>query len=243
MRVESQAPHFQLDPGLDRSLIRSVFLRTARVHVPGVFSADTARLLHSTLVNDTPWQISTNSGDKHIDLDSEQLKLVPDAQQVLLSDAVTEGARRGFQYIFNNFPMYDLYSSGQRTEHLLIRFCAWLNSSAFLNFAREITGLNDIAMADAQATLYRPGHFLTVHDDNVAGKHRLAAYVLNFTPNWRADWGGILQFIDQDGHVAEGYVPTFNALNIFRVPQKHCVSYVTPAGAGRYSVTGWLRGK
>jgi SM-20-related protein len=66
---------------------------------------------------------------------------------------------------------------------------------------------------------------------------------MNFTPAWKSDWGGLLQFIDEDGHVAEAYAPAFNALNILRVPQKHAVSYVTPfAGAGRYSITGWLRG-
>ena len=69
-----------------------------------------------------------------------------------------------------------------------------------------------------------------------------AAYVLNFTPRWSPDWGGILNFIDRDGHVAEGYTPAFNALNVFRVPQLHSVSCVSPyAQAGRYSITGWLR--
>jgi len=55
-------------------------------------------------------------------------------------------------------------------------------------------------------------------------------------------WGGILQFIAEDGHLAEGYAPSFNALNLFNVPQLHAVSYVAPfAQAGRFSVNGWLR--
>ena len=66
--------------------------------------------------------------------------------------------------------------------------------------------------------------------------------MLNFTPTWRADWGGILNFIDADGHISEGYTPAFNALNIFKVPQNHAVSMVTPfAREGRYSITGWLK--
>ena len=37
-------------------------------------------------------------------------------------------------------------------------------------------------------------------------------------------------------------MPTFNALNLFAVPQLHSVSFVPPfAGALRFSVTGWLR--
>ena len=66
--------------------------------------------------------------------------------------------------------------------------------------------------------------------------------MLNLTPDWRTDWGGLLAFIDEDGHVAEAYRPSYNALNIFRVPQRHAVSFVAPfAGAPRLSITGWIR--
>lgn len=226
----------------DCELIRKLFGSTGRVHIPNFFAAETAARIYKALSEETPWQLSLNSGDRHVDLHGDQLQLLPAAQQVLLVDAINEGARQGFQYVFNNFPIHDLKQAGQHGDHFLMRVLDYLNSDEFLEFAREATGLPAIAYTDAQATLYRPGHFLTVHNDLVAGKNRLAAYVLNFTPHWRADWGGILQFIDDDGHVAEGYTPTFNALNLLRVPQRHCVSYVTPAGsAGRYSITGWLR--
>ncbi|MBB1180632.1 2OG-Fe(II) oxygenase, partial [Pseudomonas sp. FW305-3-2-15-E-TSA4] len=76
------------------------------------------------------------------------------------------------------------------------------------------------------------------------GKHRLLAYVLNLTPRWRVDWGGLLLFLDPDGHVAEGYAPKFNALNIFRTPFPHAVTQVsTFAGAPRYAITGWIRAR
>jgi Rps23 Pro-64 3,4-dihydroxylase Tpa1-like proline 4-hydroxylase len=126
--------------------------------------------------------------------------------------------------------------------HFLARVVAFLNGPEFLSFVRDITGESRIARADAQATRYGPGHFLTIHDDGIAGKNRLAAYVLNMTPKWSPDWGGNLTFLDERGHIGEGYVPTFNALNILKVPQRHYVSCVAPyAAAYRYSVTGWLR--
>jgi Rps23 Pro-64 3,4-dihydroxylase Tpa1-like proline 4-hydroxylase len=105
-----------------------------------------------------------------------------------------------------------------------------------------LTGVRSINYVDSQATRYKPGHFLTLHDDDVREKNRIAAYVLNLTPRWSPDWGVILQFIDRDGHIAEGYTPTFNALNVFRMPQLHSVSCVVPyAQVGRNSITGWLR--
>ena len=99
-------------------------------------------------------------------------------------------------------------------------------------------------LISGHATAYGPGHFLTAHDDEVAGKKRHAAYVYNLTPTWRIDWGGLLLFHGADGHVARGFTPSFNALNLFAVPQPHSVSMVAPFAANRrYSVTGWLRGR
>ena len=45
----------------------------------------------------------------------------------------------------------------------------------------------------------------------------------------------------QVAYNADGLLPTFNTLNIFRVPADHSVSMVTPfAGAVRYAITGWF---
>lgn len=107
---------------------------------------------------------------------------------------------------------------------------------------RDITRSESITYADMQATRYSKGHFLTEHDDNVQGKNRIAAYVLNLTPKWRNDWGGALVFPNKNIPGGQLFYPKFNALNIFSVPQKHSVSYVTPfAGEHRYSITGWFR--
>ena len=57
--------------------------------------------------------------------------------------------------------------------------------------------MQNIDYADAQATRYEPGHFLTSHNDSVEGKNRLVAYVFNFTPGWHPDWGGNLMFYDE----------------------------------------------
>ncbi|HEY5288971.1 MAG TPA: 2OG-Fe(II) oxygenase family protein, partial [Caulobacteraceae bacterium] len=85
---------------------------------------------------------------------------------------------------------------------------------------------------------YKPLDFLTVHDDGHV-KRRIA-YVLNMTPKWKPDWGGALQFYDRDDHIEEGYLPTFNALNIFRVPRRHSVTQVASFGGLRFSVSGWF---
>jgi Rps23 Pro-64 3,4-dihydroxylase Tpa1-like proline 4-hydroxylase len=109
-----------------------------------------------------------------------------------------------------------------------------------LDLVRRVTGRGDINATSIQATRYRPGHFLNQHDDH-NDRRRAAAYVLNMTPHWRWDWGGALLFSDRPGHISEGFLPAFNALNMFAVPQEHQVGFVSPfAGAHRYSITGWF---
>jgi Rps23 Pro-64 3,4-dihydroxylase Tpa1-like proline 4-hydroxylase len=147
-----------------------------------------------------------------------------------------------FQYLYDNIPVYDAWHRRRGQRALLDEFFEFINGEAFLSLAGAITGAEDIGFADAQATRYRPGHFLTMHDDRVETKDRRAAYVVNLTRLWGPDWGGLTLFMDADGHIEEAFTPRFNALNIFRVPQPHSVSLVAPfAGQNRYAITGWCR--
>ena len=97
--------------------------------------------------------------------------------------------------------------------------------------------------ADGQATLFGPQHFLGLHQDQQLEEGWRIAYVLNMTAlEWRPDWGGYLLFFDDDGDVIEGYMPRFNTLNLFAVPQHHAVSFVPPfAPQGRIAISGWFR--
>ena len=239
---EAKEPAVRLAESLNRELITSVYARAGRIHIRPILSPASAEAIHRCLTSQIPWQLHLNDGDRPINLAGAQFEELPDADRARFLQSVYACAGQRFQYLFNSFPISDIYERGEHRSLYVMRLYEFLNSSEFLNFAREITGIRSIALTDAQATLYRPGHFLTHHDDLIRDKKRVAAYVLNFTPTWVTDWGGILQFIAEDGHLAEGYTPTFNALNLFRVPQLHAVSYVAPfAQAGRLSITGWLR--
>jgi len=237
-------PVFRYSQALDRPVIRDVFKRFRRVHVPDFLSPESARRLHACLVNDVPWSLAYFDGEKAADVNAGENAALGHAERRDLEDKIAAQAHRGFAYIYESFRVDDEAARKLYPNLYLQRFVDYLNSAEFLSFIRAVTGLSRIAFADAQATRYRSGHFLTRHDDDVAGKNRLAAYVLNLTPDWRADYGGNLLFLGPDGHVEEAYVPRFNALNIFAVPKGHAVSIVAPfAKNARYSVTGWLRAR
>jgi SM-20-related protein len=229
----------ELNPQLDRAALTEDFRRSQRIHIPNILTEASAARLSRALQQETPWTVTFNKGMDFLDVENVSLE-----ERARLSRAAFERARSpGFHYIYDNHRLSRTGEPyGDRT-HYLAKVVTFLNAPNVLQFVREVTGLKTVSWADAQATLYRQGDFLTVHDDKTGGHKRLAAYVLNMTPAWRPDWGGVLQFIDERGHIAEGYVPSFNALNLFRVPAEHAVSQVAVYGGFRYSVTGWFHGR
>jgi len=237
-------PDFSIGRHLDPQRIRPVFQTADRLHAPDFLDGDGAARLHLALEQATPWKRSLFLGDRGVSLAPEELDAMPAEKRVALEAALSRRARAGFQYAFDAWAVSDEIEAGRRTGHPAEAFYDFLNSPIFLDWVRRLTGDDRVAYCDAQCTRYRPGDYLNGHTDEAEGKNRLFAYVMNLTPGWTADWGGLLLFIDGDGHVAEGYTPAFNALNIFRVPQPHAVSMVAPfAGGDRLAITGWIRSR
>ena len=218
------------------------FAENGHVRIETVFSPGAAASLYRHLSGELAWSRVFNQGEKTWDLGPESITALAGADAPLL-EAVHRSARDGFQFLFDSFRVSD--HPGERAGRALLvdQLIDALNGQAWINVLRRVTGFASIAMVDGQATRYLPGHFLTGHDDDVTGKNRLAAYVINLTPNWRTEWGGLLQFHDAADDVRFAYRPCFNAIHLFRVPQLHSVSYVAPfAPEPRFSITGWLRG-
>jgi Rps23 Pro-64 3,4-dihydroxylase Tpa1-like proline 4-hydroxylase len=233
---------FALNPDLDAEALRRQFAATGRVHIPHFLEPGGAAQLADHLRMRSDWLLVINQQDKIFELGRDAQKALTDTQQAQLDSAIFQAARHGFQYRYETLRVPDGTRERAADPSLLNRFAEFLSSGEVLAFLRRITGSPAIRFADAQATAYAPGHFLTAHDDDVAGKNRIAAYVMNLSPDRRIDWGGLLMFEGADGHVEQAFVPTFNALNLFAVPARHSVSYVAPfAPRRRYSVTGWLR--
>src|SRR4030095_1578629 len=99
-------------------------------------------------------------------------------------------ARDHFAYFHDSHQLSRDGEAYARPGHAFAGLVDFLNGSAFLGFIRGVTGLDGIALADAEATLFRPGDYLTRQDGMAEGKNRVAGYELSLTPAWRLDWGG-----------------------------------------------------
>ena len=116
----------------------------------------------------------------------------------------------------------------------------FFNSPEFIKFARYLGDDVAINAVIAQCTRYQPGHYLLPHNDEEANEGRRLAFVINLSREWKPDWGGQLQFLDPDGNILQSFLPRWNSLSLFRVPQTHQVTLVAPwAAQPRHAITGW----
>uniref|UniRef100_A0A7C1P0G3 Fe2OG dioxygenase domain-containing protein n=1 Tax=Agrobacterium albertimagni TaxID=147266 RepID=A0A7C1P0G3_9HYPH len=231
-----------LNPAHRPDAYSDVFRAHGRLHIPAILAPDSATDLYQALSSGQDWTRSIHVAEgQDMDIPIADLEALSADDRARYEQSLTGSSTDTLQYIFDTVRI----SAQMRKEVALSPYWVaihnFINSAAFLNFVSRATGQDNLGFADVMATRYLPGHFLTAHGDENPAERRLLAYVLNMTPTWRADWSGILMFLDEEGHVAEGYVPAFNALNLFSVPQVHAVSMVTRlARTPRLSITGWL---
>lgn len=240
----SAPPPFAINPDLDLDEAAAIYARDGRVRIWSLLSAGSEEL-HAFFEASPDWihLISQDGGALELDRD-DKARLGRKRWAEIETEALLR-VRNGFQYRYEGLrvPEADELDDAEGNEDLVTAFARLMQSTEMLDLLCAVTGHeNRMAFTDGQATAYGPGDFLTGHDDDVHGKNRLAAYVFGLTPAWRIEYGGLLLFHGPNERTAYGLAPRFNTLDLFKVPQQHSVSMVTPSAPHRrYAVTGWLR--
>lgn len=232
---------FHLNEKLDAEALRQEYQKRSFIQIKEVLPAAEAGKLYTCLAKDTPWGLfyfKDTAGEK---IPPERFEKMPMEKKQETYKYIFGTARSQYQFMFLYHPIMQNALSGKNPDHLLQKLFEFLNTAPVLDFVRKVTGIPEIMRADTMATRYIGNCFLQLRHDHQEGKSRRVAYVLNMTQNWRTDWGGQLQFFDDDFNVERSFKPTFNALNMFTVPKNHAVSFVPPYCPGeRLSVAGWF---
>jgi len=236
------ADRITVNDGIDWDAASHRFAATKRIQIPNFLSTESASALHAALIDRRDWRHVISAGPKVFETACDELDRMPRAQKTMLDQALHSEATRGFRFRYDLIRVPDQLQPASEDEDPLFGFARLMNAPATIARFREVAPGFAFDFADAQATRYTSGDFLTRHDDDAAGKGRALAYVLSLTPDWLPEWGGLLLFNGPEGGIVDTFVPRFNTLSLFAVGQPHSVSYVAPyAGAARISVTGWLR--
>ncbi len=232
-----------LNPELDLAGYHQQLHERGWVVIKDALRAEVAEALHAVLTTQVPWSLAYVDGEGSKKIWADELQRLNPEQLKVIEQSALQQARQGFSFLYDSYMMITAYQQ-RRDPHLpLHKVTEYINKPEWLNAMRSITGEQHIVKTSAQATRYRAGHFLTLHNDHQDGELRHAAYVINLTPEWHADWGGLLQFIDDDGQVTDTVCPQYNCISLFKTPRLHCVSPVANyVQAQRLTITGWLRG-
>lgn len=233
----------RLNPRLDLAPYAEAYARRGIVQIQGLFEDRTATALADMLQRGLPWRmVFTTPDDKPVHFSREELQAQgPERWKATVADVMAR-ARQNRGFFYKTYPMIEAYLKGWDPGHPIHQLTELINSPDFLGIGRALTGVSAITKADAHATFYGPGDFLTRHLDTGDNRERRAAYVLGLTRGWQPDWGGLLLFLDEKQDVTEGYLPRFNVLTVFDVKFLHTVTQVSSfAGAGRFSIAGWFR--
>ena len=232
-----------LNPDLDRERLAKEFRRDQRILIENIFRPEVAERVRAICTAKVPFDY-VYFLDGAVRLSSAgQMASFGAKKKAEISGALMQNATQGIGYLYCGYVMNE-----GRTRRgdlgFLYEIFEYLNSPAMLGFIEQITGRRDIVRADAQYTRYSAGQYLTRHRDDIEGTTRRLVYVFGFTRRWHPDWGGLLQFYEDDGAPRDAWVPAFNRLSLFDIRHVHSVSYVTPfAGEARLSLTGWFYGK
>lgn len=232
---------FVLHSGLDVTLLGRKFAENGWVAIAPFIPELMAEALRDHMLKRNDWRLRLRDlGERLFELSPEEIDdWGPERIQAMRDLIAPQLDQKGFGYAHVRLRIIETQGTKLEAMSLLGEFGEFLCSETVLNLIRNITEERDINFADSFAARYDPGDYTTEHDDGV--DERKAAYVFGLTKAWRADWGGLLLFHDQEGHVDEGLVPTFNTLNLFAVPRAHSVSVVAPfAREPRLSITGWF---
>ncbi len=209
-----------------------------RVQIPDFLQPAAAEALARELAERVPWHLAERSSGVSR---TTPRGAYPDETEYarILAQGYAQ-AHETYQFAYDSYMLVKARMEGWDPELLVHAMLSFVNTPEFIDFARELGDDPQIDHATLQCTRYRPGQYLMPHEDMDVSEGRRYAFVINLSRDWRPDWGGQLQFIGPDGGIVETFLPRWNSLSLFRVPQSHQVTLVSPwAVRPRHALTGW----
>jgi len=234
---------------INGNLYREEFEKNGSVVIKNFLTEEYIEKLHMFFINDMPDHWWSNASYPGVDGNISYLRNLPEYQEhihanlnyvnnIFYNGSNTSGIAGNISYHF------------YRTvgDHVAGCYCAecefrtWLLSADMLNFLSNISGETYTSFSTTFASKYSEGCFLSPHTDHSNGD---IGFVLQFTKDWKPQWGGLLHFMNDEGdQIEQVEVPTFNTLTLFRLPEQkgkwHYVSHVNPGVKSvRLAYSGW----
>ena len=232
-----------LNPNLDLSALAEQYQMKKRLRIESFLDAEVAGKIFQYCQESVKYNLVYSLNGQNSTMPMDELATLPASEKKEMNLEIMNAASKGAGFLYCGYMMDKVVETNDEKLQFLHEVFEFFNGDELISAIRTITGETSIVSADAQYTKFTPGHFLTRHRDVVAGKDRRVAYVFSATRGWHPDWGGLLQFYQEDGTPEDTWTPGFNTLSLFDTSYIHSVTYVTPfAQTPRLSLSGWFRG-
>lgn len=216
--------------------LKNTFSEQGIVRIENILQVDCVNALSAYLNNKVNFGNAFHLKGLNNQVSDNEIDELPEEKRRQLYQAIYKDAAKGSGFLYGREKITD------QSPEELSEVLSLLNSEFIINLIKKITNKLAITHVDAQATRFKVGDFLTRHIDKIPGETRQIAYVLGLSPFWHPDWGGLLQFFENDGTPKMSWSPSYNSLTLFDVTKVHSVTSIAPfAEQKRYSITGWFR--
>ena len=213
---------------------KTIYQQKKKVQIKNILIDQVAELLYKNAKIEKNWILAT--GHDSVKFEKKVIKQFEKINSLQIKKIQDKFKNDHFSYIFHRS------MNNQKPSFLEYNLRNFMSSIEFIDYLNQITSLNISKLNTLFLSKYKGGNFLSPHSDKGNGK---LAFVLNLTKNWKPQYGGILHFMNKEKtEIIESYIPLFNNLMLFEVPDEgipHFVSHVVPyIKQERYSITGWF---
>lgn len=230
-----------LNTDLDTTALAAQFQQDDRIRIRNILDTNTAEQVTACCESKVPFDFIYHLDGENRVTSAADMAAISIEDQQRMHQKLMQAASQGVGFLYSGYMMNRPGHKPDPELKILYDLHQFLGSEEGLATFRKITGIEELSGIDAQFTRYASGHYLTRHSDNITVGGRRVAFVFGFSRNWHPDWGGLLQFYQDDGTPRDAWMPEFNTLSLFHIRHIHSVSYVTPfAAAPRLSLTGWF---
>ena len=234
--------HICMEERDDCDMLRRSLHDLGRVQIPNFLRPGHAKAAYQELASRSTWDtFFISSGRQYLATAAVKEKYT-DAEFDEIFRHLHLSARNGELTC-----IYDIPTEGTeaaRSETGMSQLLSFLGSIEFSNFLNGIFDRDLGNQIDLQVQCHRSGYFTTYHRGRCPPNSKEgggAIFCYNLTPEWIADWGGMLTFRNTDGASVVSHAPNFNSLDLFSCPYGHWVTPISPFASGpKFVVAGYV---
>ncbi|MBE1298866.1 MAG: hypothetical protein GJ680_03005 [Alteromonadaceae bacterium] len=215
-----------LNPFVDVAAARRDYRDFGWARITDILSNPFAEKVIQNIVKNVEFKNTFMLGEERLGFsDNELANLTGEKRQALFSQ-INKQASEGKGFVYGQVPLAaDTLSD---THQALKTLLQWINEEDTVDMFKDITGLSQMAFAKCQVARFSQGQFLLKNTLKAENKNSQLGFILDLTPDWDTDWGGLLQLHSTNDMPASAFTPQFNSMIIFNASSAYSVTYLAP---------------